>query len=49
MDRSLGVDPMGPSGMLSLDVYNQPRVLGPVGKPSRPGSMAHPHTVDVPN
>ena len=49
MDRSLGLDPMGPSGMLSLDVYNQPRAVGPVDKPSRPGPTAHPHTVDAPD
>ena len=46
--RLRGSDPMGPSEMLSLDVYNQPRAVGPVGKPSRPGPMAHPHTVDTP-
>ena len=48
VDRSLGLDPLGPSEMLALDVYNQPRAVGPVGKPSRPGPMAHPHTVDAP-
>ena len=42
MDRLLSLDPMGPSGMLSLDVYNQPPVVGPVGKPSIPGPMGHP-------
>ena len=35
--------------MLSLDVYNQPRAVGPVGKPSRPGPTAHPHSVDAPD
>ena len=50
---------MGPSGMLLLDVYNQPPAVGPVynqppavgpvGKPSRPGPMDHPHTVDAPD
>ena len=45
VDRSLGLDPMGPSERLALDVFNQPRAVGPVGKPSRPGPMAHPHTV----
>ena len=49
VDRSLGLDPLGPSEMLALDVYNQPRAVGPVGKPSRPGPMAHPHTVDAPD
>ena len=49
VDRSLGLDPMGPSGMLLLDVYNQPPAMGPVGKPSRPGPMDHPHTVDAPD
>ena len=49
MDRSLGLDPLCPSEMLALDVYNQPRAVGPVGKPSRPGPMAHPHTVDAPD
>ena len=49
MDRSLGLDPLGPSEMLALDVYNQPRVVGPVGKPSRPGPVAQPHTVDAPD
>ena len=49
MDRSLGLDPLGPSEMLALDVYNQPRVVGPVGKPSRPGPVAQPLTVDAPD
>ena len=40
---------MGPSGMLSLDVYNQSRAVGTVGKPSRPGPTAHPPTVDAPD
>ena len=33
--------------MVSLDVYNQPRAVGPVGKPSEPGPTAHPHAVDA--
>ena len=49
VDRSLSLDPLGPSEMLALDVYNQPRAVGPVGKPSRPGPMAHPHTVYAPD
>ena len=42
MDRLLNLDPMGPSGMISLDGYNQPPAVGPVGKPSRPGPGDHP-------
>ena len=42
MDRLLNLDPMGPSGMISLDGYNQPPAMGPVGKPSRPGPGDHP-------
>ena len=42
MDRLFNLDPMGPSGMISLDGYNQPPAVGPVGKPSRPGPGDHP-------
>ena len=37
--RSHSSDPMGPSGMLLRDGYNQPPTVGPVGKPSRPGDQ----------
>ena len=47
--RLRGSDPMGPREMLSSDVYSQPQAVGPVGKPSRPGPTAHPHTVDAPD
>ena len=49
VNRLRGSDPMGPREMLSSDVYNQPRAVGPVGKPSRPGPTAQPHTVDAPD
>ena len=44
INRLLSLDPMGPSGMISLDGYNQPPAVGPVGKPSRPGPSDHPES-----
>ena len=43
--RLLSLDPMGPSGTILLDGYNQPPAVGPVGKPSRPGPGDYPESI----